>query len=193
MFPLAFVAGWLQGHGWGFISRNYIVWPTFYLMNVFIALKGSHFWFLLKYFSIRCEELAKLQSSCLYIEIEQIFMFCDENFVMTEMILSVRHSNFFLRTWTVGPQHDKTSKMSVRPAKTQICPVWSESLLALSGWLSTQAFYMLTAKTDQTGRMPRLIWVFAGRTAILLVLSWGSSVSTVMTPSFWTDMSGQTM
>ena len=46
MFPLAFVAGLLQGHWWGFISRNYVVWPTFLLMNVFIALKGSHFWFL---------------------------------------------------------------------------------------------------------------------------------------------------
>ena len=33
-------------HWWGFISRNYVVWPTFFLMNVFIALKGSHFWFL---------------------------------------------------------------------------------------------------------------------------------------------------
>ena len=40
------LTGWLQGHWWGFISRNYIVWPTFLLMNVFIALKGSHFWFL---------------------------------------------------------------------------------------------------------------------------------------------------
>ena len=30
----------------GFINRNYVVWPTFFLMNVFIALKGSHFWFL---------------------------------------------------------------------------------------------------------------------------------------------------
>ena len=46
MFPLAFVAGWLQGHWWGFISRNNVVWPIFFLMNVFIALKGSHFWFL---------------------------------------------------------------------------------------------------------------------------------------------------
>ena len=46
MFPLAFIAGWLQGHWWGFISRNYVVWPTFLLMNVFVALKGSHFWFL---------------------------------------------------------------------------------------------------------------------------------------------------
>ena len=46
MFPLAFVARWLQGHWWGFISRNYVVWPIFFLMNVFISLKGSHFWFL---------------------------------------------------------------------------------------------------------------------------------------------------
>ena len=29
--------------------------------------------------------------------------------------------------------------------------------------------------SDQTGRTPRLIWVFAGRTVILLVLSWGGS------------------
>ena len=48
MFPLAFVAGWLQGHWWGFISRNYVVWHTFLLMNVFIALKESHFWFLFR-------------------------------------------------------------------------------------------------------------------------------------------------
>ena len=46
VFPLAFIARWLQGHWWGFISRNYVVWPIFLLMNVFIALKGSHFWFL---------------------------------------------------------------------------------------------------------------------------------------------------
>ena len=44
--PKDAVAGWLQGHWWGFISRIYVVWPTFLLMNVFIALKGSHFWFL---------------------------------------------------------------------------------------------------------------------------------------------------
>ena len=46
MFPLAFVAESLQGHWWGFISRNYVVWPIFFLMNVFIALKGTHFLFL---------------------------------------------------------------------------------------------------------------------------------------------------
>ena len=37
--------------------------------------------------------------------------------------------------------------------------------------------------SEQTGRMPRLIWVFAGCTTTLLVLSWGSSyvVSTLFT------------
>ena len=30
-------------------------------------------------------------------------------------------------------------------------------------------------RLDQTGWMPRLIWVFAGRTVILLVLSWSGS------------------
>ena len=33
-------------------------------------------------------------------------------------------------------------------------------------------------KTDQTGRMPRLIWVFAGRTLILFVLSCRGSAVT---------------
>ena len=56
MFPLAFVALWLQGHWWGFISRNYVVWPTFLLMYVFIALKGSHFWFLFEF-----------QPQCIYV------------------------------------------------------------------------------------------------------------------------------
>ena len=43
MLHLTFVARSLQGHWWGFISRNYIVWPIFFLTNVFIAFKGTHF------------------------------------------------------------------------------------------------------------------------------------------------------
>ena len=48
------------------------------------------------------------------------------------------------------------------------CPVWSES--SLSAWrnLGSLATHWSQAKTDQTGRMPRLIWVYAGRTLILL-------------------------
>ena len=60
--------------------------------------------------------------------------------------------------------------MSVRPVKTQISPVWSES--SLSAWRklgSLATHWVHSEDSDQIGRMPRLIWVFAGRTLILLV------------------------
>ena len=41
-FPLHFVAKSLQGHWWGFFSRNFEVWPIFFLTNVFTALEGTH-------------------------------------------------------------------------------------------------------------------------------------------------------
>ena len=75
----------------------------------------------------------------------------------------------------------KPTKWPVRPAKTQIslgiCPVWSES--SLSAWrkLGFLATHWAHCKdSDQTGRMPRLIGVFAGRTLILLVLSCRCSI-----------------
>ena len=70
--------------------------------------------------------------------------------------------------------------MSVRPAKTPISlgirPVWSESSLCTQ-WVAKDPMFLHAGSedSDQTGRMPRLIWVFAGRTLILLVLSWGGS------------------
>ena len=108
------------------------------------------------------------------------------------------------------PPHDKTNKMTVRPAKTQIsllirlggCPGWSESQISLlirpggcPGWSESSLCAKWLAKdprflhadsedSDQTGRMPRLIWVFAGRTVILLVLSWDGSFYTVMCQQF---------
>ena len=71
--------------------------------------------------------------------------------------------------------------MTVRPAKTRINlgmrPVWSESLLCVHWVAKSPSFYHADSKdSDQTGRMPRLIWVFAGRSVILWVLSWGSSL-----------------
>ena len=86
------------------------------------------------------------------------------------------------------PPRDKTNKVSVRPAKTQISlgirPAWSES--SLSAWRklgslathwghsedSDQPGHPHSEDSDQTGRMPRLIWLFAGHRLILLVLSW---------------------
>ena len=72
----------------------------------------------------------------------------------------------------------KQKKVPVRPAKTLIslgiCPVWSES--SLSAWRklgSLATHWVHSEDSDQTGQMPRLIWVFAGCTVSLLVLSWG--------------------
>ena len=74
----------------------------------------------------------------------------------------------------------KQTMWHVRPAKTQISlgirPVWSES--SLSAWRKLRSLathWALSEDSDQTGRMPRLIWVFARHTLILLVLSWGAS------------------
>ena len=60
-------------------------------------------------------------------------------------------------------------KRPVRPAKTQISlgirPVWSKS--SLSAWRNIgplTTYWAHSEDSDQTGRMPRLIWVFAGRT-----------------------------
>ena len=64
------------------------------------------------------------------------------------------------------PWHDKTNKMSVCPVKTRISlgirPVWSEC--SLSAWRklgSLTTHWVHSEDSDQTGRMPRLIWVFA--------------------------------
>ena len=49
---------------------------------------------------------------------------------------------------------------------------WSESSLCAEWVAKDPRFLHAGSKdSDQTGRMPRLIWVFAGRTLILLVLS----------------------
>ena len=70
--------------------------------------------------------------------------------------------------------------MTVRPAKTQISlgirPVWSESSLCAQ-WVAKDFSFLHadSENSDQTGRMPRLTWVFTGRTTTLLVLSSGGS------------------
>ena len=80
----------------------------------------------------------------------------------------------------------KPTKWHVRPAKTQISlgirPVWSESLLSAWRKLGSLATdWAHSEDSDQTGRMPRLIWVFPGRTVTLLALSWGGSFVKVST------------
>ena len=117
--------------------------------------------------------------------------------------------------------------MTVRPAKTQIslgiCPVWPEPSQSTQ-WIAKGLSFLHadSEDTDQTGRMPRLIWVFAGRTCHFvgfvtrrLILSWIHSrkplfhinagvkvkhtnwtfpiIFTVMFLSFRTERPGQTV
>ena len=79
------------------------------------------------------------------------------------------------------PLMTKPTKWHVRPAKTQIslgiCPGWSESLLCTQRVAKDPTFLHADSEdSDLTGWMPRLIWVFSGRTVILLVLSCGGSL-----------------
>ena len=74
----------------------------------------------------------------------------------------------------------KRTKLSLRPAKTQIrlgiCPVWSESLLSAWRNIGSSVTHWAHCKdSDQTGWMPKLIWVFAGCTDHFVDLSWGGS------------------
>ena len=88
---------------------------------------------------------------------------------------------FFMTTpIKIEPPHDKTNNVAVRPAKTHISlgirPVWSES--SLSAWRklgSLATHWAYSEDSDKSGRMPRLIWVFDGRTCHFVGLSWGGS------------------
>ena len=73
----------------------------------------------------------------------------------------------------------KPTKWHVRPAKTQISlgirPVWSESSL-YAQWVDKDLSFLHadSEDSDQTGRLPRLIWVFAGCTChfVVFVMRW---------------------
>ena len=81
------------------------------------------------------------------------------------------------------PPHDKTNKITVRPAKTQtslgILPVWSESSQCAQWVAKDPGFLHANSEdSDRTGRMPSEDSdKMGGRTVILLVLSWGGSHS----------------
>ena len=69
----------------------------------------------------------------------------------------------------------KPTKWHVRPTKTQISlcirPVWSESSMYTQYVAKDPSFLHADSEdSDQTGRMPSLIWVFAGRTCHFVVV-----------------------
>ena len=98
----------------------------------------------------------------------------------TQLNYNIHQLNMVIQTAYMSHLVTKPTKWHVRPAKTQISlgirPVSPES--SLSAWRKRRSLathWAHSEDSDQTGRMPGLIWVFFGRTLILLVLSWGGS------------------
>ena len=83
----------------------------------------------------------------------------DQHAMMRRLIVIKHHNN----QGQFEPRHAKTNKLNVRPAKSSL---WAQ-------WVGKDPSFLHVDSEDsyQTRRMPRLIWVFAGHTAILLVLS----------------------
>ena len=82
--------------------------------------------------------------------------------------------------------------MSVRPAKTQISlgihPVWSESSLCAQRLAKDPSFFHADSEDFTFAQMPRLIWVLAGRTLILLVLSCRGSLIELGVQIDWAEV-----
>ena len=131
--------------------------------------------------------LVVIQEHCVFASINVNIIIDRDTFMCIIIIIKSLYVQFLIVEYSRlnldlinDPPHDKTNNVVVRHAKTQISlgirPVWSES--SLSAWRNLRPLAIHWAHSedsDQTRRMPRLIWVFAGRTVILLLLSWGSS------------------
>ena len=85
----------------------------------------------------------------------------------------------FKYIWAATPEIQQTGMCAQRRIRSAWASAQSDQSLrcALNGWLRIQAFLKRTMKTLVSGRMPRLIWVFAGRTVFLLVWSCRGSYS----------------
>ena len=78
------------------VSRTYVVWPIFSLMNVFIALKGTHFWFLFAFTVVQCG--GRKTSPRISTLVKFIFHFWSfEISVNTQRFISVFESTAYLK------------------------------------------------------------------------------------------------
>ena len=90
----------------------------------------------------------------------------------------VRHN---VKRFVVKMSRDMTNPTKWVCAQRRLRLTWAsaqsdQSLRSLSAWRKLGSLHVAThwahsEDSDQTGRMPRLIWIFAGHTLILLVLS----------------------
>ena len=97
------------------------------------------------------------------------------------------------QTNKIEPLHDRTNNLTVRPAKTPISlgirPVWSDFSLCIQLVAKNPKFLHADSEdSDQTGQMPRLIWVFPGCTVILFVLSCCGSIDELFCITFFQSL-----
>ena len=86
--------------------------------------------------------------------------------------------------WTLFMEHRPNWAASWKKQQNGYA-VWSDSSLC-AHWVAKDPSFLHADSegSDQTGRKPRLIWVFAGRTLTLLVLSCRGSINlTLLMPS----------
>ena len=111
----------------------------------------------------------------------------EHNRVRRAVYPTAKNMREIVSLWYLSSLMTKPTKWHVHPAKTQISmdirTVWSESLLCV--WRKLGSHWAHSEDTNQTGRMPRMIWVFAGLTVILLVLSWDGSFVWKIRNSIW--------
>ena len=113
---------------------------------------------------------------CIYYICKRFWERCNREQRIYWMTFSITFGSFYnifiivfiSLLWYLSRSTTKPTKWPVRPAKTQISlgfrPVWSKTSSSVwrnLGPLATH--WMHNEDSDQTGRMPRLIWVFAVR------------------------------
>ena len=81
--------------------------------------------------------------------------------------------------WAASWQNQQNGMCAQRRLRSAWASAQSDHSLLCAQWVAKDPRFLHadSEDSDQTGRMPRLIWVFAGRTTTLLVLSWGGSNS----------------
>ena len=101
------------------------------------------------------------------------------NFCHFSTLLTFVSFQFFADATSTSPKFDLYVSRDMTKATKWVCPQRrlrsaQPDLSSLSAWRtlgSLVSHWVHSEDYDLTGRMPRLIWVFAGRTATLLVLS----------------------
>ena len=87
--------------------------------------------------------------------------------------INMSHDTTKPTKWVCAQRRLRSAWASAQSDQSLRCLPWRKLRSLATHWAYSE-------DSDQTGRMPRLIWVFAGRTVILLVLSCHSSYFEVL-------------